>query len=174
MRITGGRFKGLKPDAGFAAHVRPTTDFVRESLFNKLQHTTGIEDTEVLDLFAGSGIIALEFLSRDAARVTSLDRDAKNIQHMQLLKTKMNLKNWDIKRQDVLKYLKSDDQTFDIIFADPPYDMPGITELPELITTKLKTDGIFILEHKPGIGFNMVPAETKSYGSTVCSIFAAI
>jgi 16S rRNA (guanine966-N2)-methyltransferase len=81
MRITGGELKSRIIPANFANHVRPSTDRVRESLFNTVNHQKGIQDAQVLDLFSGSGIIALEFLSRGAAQVISIDKDKKNIFH---------------------------------------------------------------------------------------------
>lgn len=173
MRITGGRLKGIRPGNKFAAHVRPTTDFVRESLFNKLQHTSEIEHAGVLDLFAGSGIMALEFISRGAASVVSIDRDVMNIRHMKTESTRLKTENWQIAKADVFAFLRQTEQQFDFIFADPPYDLPGINELPELCMPRLNPQGLLIIEHKPGLHFSTHPAETKHYGSTVLSIFAA-
>src|SRR5690349_7278669 len=96
MRITGGTLKGWQIPTRFAAHVRPTTDMVRESVFNKLQHGIGIENKIVLDLFSGSGIMALEFLSRGAAEVVSADKDAKNILHQKEIKKQKEFGNWQI------------------------------------------------------------------------------
>ncbi|MBM3399281.1 MAG: 16S rRNA (guanine(966)-N(2))-methyltransferase RsmD, partial [Bacteroidetes bacterium] len=83
MRITGGKLKGQLLKGGFASHVRPTTDFVREALMNYLSSHYEIPGADVLDLFSGSGIIALEFLSRGAGSVVSLDIDTKNIWYQQ-------------------------------------------------------------------------------------------
>jgi 16S rRNA (guanine966-N2)-methyltransferase len=171
MRITGGNLKGIRPGTGFAAHVRPTTDFVREALFNKLQHSIGLENTLVLDLFSGSGIMALEFLSRGAQAVTSVDRDVKNILFQKNVKTTQKLNEWNIVKADVFQFLASDSNLYDVIFADPPYDMPRIAQLPAMVMDKLNSEGIFILEHRPGLEFSPVPHEQRSYGSTCCSIF---
>lgn len=164
--------KGWPLPAKFAAHVRPGTDFMREALFNGLQHTFGIEDTEVLDLFSGSGIMSLEFLSRGAARVIAVDRDEKNIRHQQAMGRDKQLQSWTILKSDVFRFLEKTEESFDFIFADPPYDMPGIQELATLAVTRLKPGGIFMLEHRPGILFPVVPDETRKYGSTAVSFFS--
>jgi 16S rRNA (guanine(966)-N(2))-methyltransferase RsmD len=171
MRITGGNLKGIRPGTGFAAHVRPTTDFVREALFNKLQHGVGLENATVLDLFSGSGIMALEFLSRGGESVTSVDRDVKNILFQKGVKAKYNLNHWNIIKSDVARFLAVDNQLYDVVFADPPYDMQGVNQLPAMVLPRLNSEGIFLLEHKPGIEFAIPPNEVRNYGSTTCSIF---
>jgi 16S rRNA (guanine966-N2)-methyltransferase len=172
MRITGGTLKGWQPEDGFANHVRPTTDRVRESLFNQLTHNSGIESTRVLDLFSGSGIIALEFISRGAAEVVSVDRDVKNIRHQQKICKQKQLGQWQIVKADVLKFVNTDVSGFDYIFADPPYDMPGVQELVRFCLPLLKEDGWLILEHTPSLQFSQEPIDVRNYGSTTCSIFA--
>lgn len=89
MRITGGNLTSRIIPAQFANHVRPSTDRVRESLFNTLNHQKGISETQILDLFSGSGIIALEFLSRGANNVYSIDKDKKNISHQKAIQKKL-------------------------------------------------------------------------------------
>ncbi|MBL7810611.1 MAG: RsmD family RNA methyltransferase [Bacteroidetes bacterium] len=173
MRITGGNLKGRQLGGGFASHVRPTTDMVREAIFNKLEHAGGIAGAVVLDLFSGSGIIAMEFLSRGAERVISVDRDGKNQAFQKKNAREFGLSNWEITRADVMKYLPVCNAHFDFVFADPPYDMPGIQQLPALVYPLLKPDGCFVLEHRPDIQFDNTPTETRRYGSTTCSIFAA-
>jgi 16S rRNA (guanine(966)-N(2))-methyltransferase RsmD len=171
MRITGGSLKGWQLAANFAAHVRPSTDRMRESLFNKLSHSFGIEGICVLDLFSGSGIIALEFVSRGVKSVISVDRDVKNIQSQKQLKLAKNIENWQITKADVFQFLKNDTISYDIVFADPPYDLPDIQRLPQAAMVKLNPGGLFILEHRPGIVFNLIATEQKNYGSSMLSFF---
>ncbi|MBS3915854.1 MAG: RsmD family RNA methyltransferase [Bacteroidetes bacterium] len=171
MRITGGHLKGYKISSGFPDHVRPTTDMMRESLFNKLQHSCGIEDQKVLDLFSGSGIVSLEFLSRNAASVISVDRDFKNIKIQNEIKSNLKIDNWQIQKSDVFSFIQKLEEKFDIIFADPPYDLKQMLQLPELLIPKLAPDGILILEHRPGMAFHNA-VETKKQGSSALSIFA--
>lgn len=144
---------------------------VRESLFNKLTHGIGIEGNSVLDLCSGSGIIAAEFLSRGAGSVTSVDLDAKNIrQQQEILKTK-SLPHWQIVKGDIFRFMEQTDQCYDIIFADPPYDLPGIHQLTQLCVNHLSDGGVFVLEHRAGIVFQLPVSETRNFGNTVMSFF---
>ena len=171
MRITGGNLKGQLLKGGFAAHVRPTTDFVREALMNYLSHRYEIEGAEVLDLFSGSGIMALEFLSRGAASVFSVDKDFKNIRYQQEIRKEKNLIEWQINKADAFKALEGKEPLYDIVFADPPYDLPALVQLPELAIKRLKPGGVFVLEHRPGMVFTTAPAEIRKYGSSAIGIF---
>jgi 16S rRNA (guanine(966)-N(2))-methyltransferase RsmD len=171
MRITGGTLKGQLLKGGFASHVRPTTDFVREALMNYLSHRHEIPGAVVLDLFSGSGIMALEFLSRGAGSVVSVDKDAKNIRYQQEIRREKNLSSWQISKGDAFKTLEDKDSAYDIVFADPPYDLPSMVRLPELAMARLKPGGVFVLEHRPGMVFTTVPAEIRKYGSSAIGIF---
>jgi 16S rRNA (guanine(966)-N(2))-methyltransferase RsmD len=171
MRITGGTLKGQVLKGGFASHVRPTTDFVREALMNYLSHRHEIQGGIILDLFSGSGIMALEFLSRGADTVVSIDKDAKNIGFQQGIRKEKNLIAWQIKRGEVYKILAENGTPFDIIFADPPYDLPALAQLPELVLPHLKSGGVFLLEHRPGVVFTTAPSEIRKYGSSAIGIF---
>jgi 16S rRNA (guanine966-N2)-methyltransferase len=171
MRITGGVLKGWHIHEKFSNHVRPTTDMMREAICNKLVHGIGIENNSILDLFSGSGIMSLEFLSRGAENVTSVDKDAKNIANQKNMKKEKSLGNWQILNSDVFHFLRQTKDKFDIVFADPPYDIPGIQNLAELAVQVLSPEGLFILEHRPGILFTNTVLETKKYGSTSLSIF---
>lgn len=171
MRITGGLNKGWRLPSGFAAHVRPTTDMVRESLFNMLSHRHEIEGARVLDLFSGSGIMALEFISRGALEVHSVDRDMTNIRFQHQVRSRLGFDHWHIHKSDVFRFLDNNSETWDFVYADPPYDLPGITNLPDMALPLLKPDGWFLLEHRPGVAFMPAPAEVRHYGSTACSIF---
>ncbi|MFM6952784.1 MAG: RsmD family RNA methyltransferase, partial [Bacteroidota bacterium] len=141
--------------------MRPSTDRVRESLFNSIDHQKGIADTTVLDLFSGSGIIALEFLTRDAQAVYSIDLDKKNIAHQKHIAKSWDLHPWHIATGNALTPLATLAKNrlpglpiqFDIIFADPPYAMPNIQGLPQLLMPLLAPDGWLIIEHKPQLVF---------------------
>jgi 16S rRNA (guanine(966)-N(2))-methyltransferase RsmD len=173
MRITGGELKGLNLSGKLPEHVRPTTDMMREALFNKLSHTTGIEGMRVLDLFCGSGIVSLEFLSRGAAEVVSVDRDMRNISSLQKFKKEKDLDQWQLHKRDVYAWVKDNTAPFDIVFADPPYDMPNFSQLPNVLLPLLAEDGILIVEHRPGTQFQLAPAELRKHGSSAIAIFAA-
>ena len=176
MRVTGGNLKGRAIGTGFSSHVRPSTDRMRESMFNSLQQHVGIQHANVLDLFSGSGIIALEFLSRNAEKVTSVDLDRKNVVFQKNTKSQFNLPNWEILSGNALKLPFTLDQSFDIIFADPPYHMADLQSMPQTLLPLLSStnpDAILIFEHKPQLVFPEIcsPVLQKDYGSSVLSYF---
>ena len=185
MRVTGGSLKGRIIPSNFADHVRPSTDRVRESLFNSLDHQKGIADANVLDLFSGSGIIALEFLTREAQSVFSIDLDKKNIAHQKHIAQTWNLPQWHIATGNALTPIQTLTKNrlqgfeadepkpqFDIIFADPPYAMPDIQGLHGLLYPLLLPGGWLIIEHKPQLVFAEQEFLKKEYGSTTMTIFA--
>lgn len=172
MRITGGILTGLKLPAGFSNHVRPTTDRVRESLLNSLNHQFGLEGKTVLDLFSGSGIMALEFLSYGADLVVSVDRDFRNISYQKKLQQSQEIfNNWEIRKSDVYSFLGGNKERFDLIFADPPYDLPNLHRFPEQVVPHLADGGVFIFEHQPQLVLTTEPDQLREYGSTNMSIF---
>lgn len=174
MRVTGGILKGMQFPPGFANHVRPSTDRVRESLFNQLMHRYELQGISVLDLFSGSGIIAAEFFSRGVESVNSVDLDFKNISYQKARKKeRKTLDNWQITKFDVFKWLNNDDDKYDIIFADPPYGMPDLNLFPLKVADNLKDDGLFVFEHQPNLSFSIPIDHQKEYGSTTISIFVA-
>lgn len=129
MRIVGGERRGLKlADVGIgdeAARLRPTTDRVREAIFNLLQNSSRpdpVPDARVLDLYAGTGALGLEALSRGAARVTFVENGAaaralirQNVEKMQAIATT------DVYRRDATRMGENRDAPFTLIFLDPPY-----------------------------------------------------
>ncbi|MBS1546519.1 MAG: 16S rRNA (guanine(966)-N(2))-methyltransferase RsmD [Bacteroidetes bacterium] len=159
MRIIGGRLKGrrIEPPRGITA--RPTTDFTKEALFNILQHSIPLEDIRVLDLFAGAGGISLEFLSRGAEQVISVELD--NVLHAYLRRNAaaLNLANWHCVKSDAFAFLRAQHGNFDVIFADPPFNLPGTSDLPALVRERqlLGTNGLLIVEHPRDIDFGTDP-----------------
>lgn len=172
MRVTGGVLAGFTFPTGFASHVRPTTDRVRESIMNMLNHQIDLEGLEVLDLFSGSGIMAGEFLSYGAKRVVSIDCDLRNYSYQtKLQKSQIALANWEIHKKDVFTFLGGNLERFDLIFADPPYDLGNLHVFPQKVMPHLKPEGLFLFEHQPQLLLHQ-PADTKKeYGSTTLSIF---
>jgi 16S rRNA (guanine(966)-N(2))-methyltransferase RsmD len=165
MRISGGTLAGKQLLVHFPASVKPTTELAREALFALPQVSTRLEGARVLDLFSGSGIVSLEFLSR-GCQVHSVDADRGNIQHYKKLLKEWQLEGWSFAASAVQPYLKScPPASFDIIFADPPYDMPGLQSLPSLCLPLLKPGGLLIIEHRPELLFpNPKPTESRLYG----------
>lgn len=170
MRIIHGRFKGFQFPAYHGSNTRPTTELVKESLFNTLDTYIDITSAKVIDLFAGTGNIGLEFLSRGAASIISVDHFPANISYMKSIKKQLVIEEWEIVKSDVLKYVSNADLKGDIIFADPPYDLPNIHEIVNKILQSdwfLKDKGIFILEHVDRLVFNHNTVFLKKqYGNT--------
>ena len=151
MRIISGIFRGrlIRPPAGFKA--RPTTDFAKESLFNILSNQYDFEELDVLDLFSGTGSISYEFASRGARSVVSVELAPSHFRFIQETCRALGLEQISPVRTDAFRYLMKPYLSFDVIFADPPYDHPRLEELPDLVlsTNILEAGGLFILEH-PG------------------------
>ena len=175
MRIIGGRFKGrrINPPSDFKA--RPTTDFAREGLFNILNNRVDFESINVLDLFSGTGSMSYEFASRGALSVHLVEKDTRHILGIKKILRELNLENVKPIHIDVKAYLKTCSVKYDIIFADPPYEMEGIETLPEIILNKnlLNEEGVFILEHSKNLNFSEHPrmADHRTYGSVNFSFF---
>lgn len=175
MRIIGGKNKGfvLRPPQGLP--VRPTTDMAKESLFNILENRTGITHLRILDLFAGTGNISLECCSRDAQEVTAVDLHPKCVSYINTQKKQLGYTQLEVIRKNVFSFLKSTEKSFDLIFADPPYDLPGISNIAALITErKLLTEkGCLIIEHHRQLNLKTVATfvEERIYGQSVFSFF---
>jgi 16S rRNA (guanine966-N2)-methyltransferase len=175
MRIIGGKFKGRRLNPPNGLPVRPTTDFAKEGLFNVLNNIIDFEDIEVLDLFAGTGHIAFEFISRGASAVTAVDMHKGCVAFIDKTSESLGMENLHAVRANVFAFLKYPRSRFDLIFADPPYEMEGIDKIPELILQGglLKDDGLLILEHSPKYNFTLHPNfdQQREYGRVNFSFF---
>lgn len=155
--------------------ARPTTDFAKENLFNVLVNYLDFEDTSALDLFAGTGSISIELVSRGCSRVISVEKDRDH--HSFICKVMQELKTDKCIpiRGDAFKFIKGSRQQFDFIFADPPYELQGLETIPNLIfeNNLLKEDGLFVLEHGKSDNFEDHPhfVERRIYGSVNFSFF---
>ena len=119
LRIIGGTWRGRKLRFPAGADIRPTPDRVRETLFNWLG--AAVHGARCLDLFAGSGALGLEALSRGAAQVTFVERDAAAVQALRLLLREWQADDARVERADALRYLAGEARPFDIVFLDPPF-----------------------------------------------------
>jgi len=175
MRIIGGSLKGLRLNPPKNLPVRPTTDLAKEALFNILQNQIEFEGIKVLDLFSGTGNISMEFASRGADQVTSVDRSIQCVHYLKDTARKHGLANIKAYKDDVFKYLELETEQFDLIFADPPYDLNRIPEIPKVIFEKnmLLPDGLLIVEHQSMQNLSNHPAfvEQRRYGHSSFSIF---
>lgn len=147
----------------------------KEALFNILDNRVLWEDVQVLDLFAGTGSISLEFLSRGVANLVSVESHLKVIKHLGKIKDEWEIANWSILRKDAFKFIKEATVKYDIVFADPPFVLDKTETLPDLVVDHdiLKDDGLFILEHGQENSFSEHPhfQETRRYGGVFFSFF---
>ncbi len=177
MRIVGGEFKGRKfnpPASNWP--TRPTTDFAKEALFNILSNKFDFSQISVLDLFGGTGNISLEFVSRGVKQVTYVERFRPCVRFLQSLCEELGIeKKLDIVQGNVFKFLSKSEKKFDLIFADPPYDLKQLSSLPELILSNnlLKKDSTLIVEHDSRHNFSQIESfkELRSYGNVRFSFF---
>ncbi len=175
MRIVSGQYRGrtINPPKNFSA--RPTTDFAKEALFNIIAVNFDIEELDVLDLFSGTGGISFEFASRGCRSVDSVELSFAH--HAFIKKTAQELRFNQMRcfKQNAFSFLASCKSTYDIIFADPPYDLEGVEKIHETVLARqlLKPDGWLILEHSKGKNFSDFEhfKEHRSYGSVNFSIF---
>ncbi|NND77931.1 MAG: methyltransferase domain-containing protein [Flavobacteriales bacterium] len=156
--------------------ARPTTDFGKESLFNILEHKTQIAGASFLDLFAGTGAISYEFISRGAEQGTCVDMSQASQIYRKKCMTLLGIDNLTSLRRDVFKFIKKCDDKYDIIFADPPYQLKSIKEIPDLIFEQglLKENGLLIVEHPDRMDFSDHPrfVETRNYSAVHFSFFS--
>lgn len=178
MRIVSGKHRGrrIEPPASFKA--RPTTDFAKENLFNVLNNIIDLEDIAVLDLFSGTGGMSYEFISRGCAELVLVEKDFNHFKFIQkCLKELKEDKMAVALNMDAFKFIQSTERKFDLIFADPPYNLEKIDTIPQIIFEKalLKKDGIFIFEHSADYNFSNNPhfSQLRKYGSVHFSIFNA-
>ncbi len=175
MRIVSGRFKGktFSPPKNFTA--RPTTDFAKENLFNILANNFDFEEVEVLDLFSGTGSISFEFASRGAKRVDLVEINFHHLKFISKVISELGLTQVRTIKFNAFQFLKNCHHAYDIIFADPPYDIAGLEIIPELVFEKpiLKDGGWFILEHSSKYNFENHPRfkQKREYGSVNFSFF---
>ena len=149
MRIITGIYKGRHFDIPRSFKARPTTDFAKENIFNVLTQYVDFDGAEALDLFSGTGSISLELVSRGCQTVVSVEMDRDHHRFIQECLKKLNTKACIPIRGDVFRFVKSCRQQYDFIFADPPYALKELPQIPDLILQKgiLKEDGIFVFEH---------------------------
>lgn len=175
MRIIGGIHGGRKffPPAKIPA--RPTTDIAKEGLFNILQNNLDFESLKTLDLFGGTGSISYELASRGCKDLTLVEQDNITIQFIKNTIKILQFENFKIIKGDVFKYIQRCTESFDFIFAGPPYALSQIDDIPRLVFEKklLNLGGWFVLEHTPRNDYTNNPyfLRMKNYGTTVFSFF---
>jgi 16S rRNA (guanine966-N2)-methyltransferase len=175
MRIVSGTHRGRSIHPPKNLTVRPTTDFAKESLFNILNNHVDFETLKVLDLFCGTGNITYEFLSRGCSDITSVDSNYHCCEFIKKTIADLQFPKSRVIKSDVFTFLKSGPGKFDLIFADPPYDLDKIDQIPDLILSNecLKPEGWMIIEHGPRTDLSEKPhfVEKRVYGNVNFSFF---
>ncbi len=177
MRVISGIYKSRRFDVPRSFKARPTTDFAKENLFNVLQNQIDFEEEgfKALDLFAGTGSISLELVSRGCDQVIAVERDRDHHAFITKVMKEVKTEKCIPIRGDVFKFIKSGKGEYDFIFADPPYELKDLKTIPDLIfeNNLLKEDGLFVLEHGKQDNFEEHPhfVDRRAYGSVNFSFF---
>lgn len=175
MRIIRGKYGKRRFDVPKNITARPTTDFARENLFNVLENMEDFEGKTALDLFAGTGAMSFEFLSRGCTQVTSVEQAPVQTRFIRSVKEKLGDESLTVIQGDAFKFIASCSRQFDFIFADPPYDHPRFDEIPALIlgSGMVRSGSVIIIEHSKTRNFSDLPgfSQQRVYGSVNFSIF---
>ncbi len=179
MRIISGKYKGMKLNLKIPPGVRPTTDSMKESIFNILANRLEIEGSVVLDLFSGSGSLGFEVISRGAELCIFVEKNRKSCSHIKKIAKYLDIPedNYEIINKDAVRFLNSIDDHFpnlkaDLVFCDPFYEQKVANKI---LTALDKSDcvqkgGIFIIEHE--FSEKLIPTEgweivtTRNYGES--------
>lgn len=175
MRIIRGKYGRRRFDVPKNITARPTTDFARENIFNVLENLDGFEGKSACDLFAGTGAVSFEFLSRGCDYVTAVEKAPVQVAFIKKVAEILNDPAIHIVRGDVFKFISEDRRQYDYVFADPPYDHPRFEEIPALIlgSNLVKPGTVVIIEHSKDRDFSSLPHfnQRRAYGSVNFSIF---
>jgi 16S rRNA (guanine(966)-N(2))-methyltransferase RsmD len=176
VRIISGKFKGRRIFPPKNLPVRPTTDMSKEALFNVLNNHFSFEGLKVLDLFSGTGNISFEFASRGSDNITSVDADFGCVKFIKQVAEEYDF-NIAAMRSDVFKFLEKNTNSYDIIFADPPYalDQKTFENIVTLVFQQelLREDGMMVIEHSKYTKLDHMIhfSFKKSYGGSIFSFF---
>ena len=176
MRIIRGKYGRRRFDVPTNITARPTTDFARENIFNVIENLIDIDGIVALDLFAGTGAVTFELLSRGASRVVAVEKASTQQRFIAKVAQLLGERNLQLIRGDVFRYLASAPKdSFDLVFADPPYDLPDFDKVAPAVLDSgvLRSGGVFILEHGKTRDYSSHPLFRRhlAYGSVNFSIF---
>lgn len=175
MRIIAGTRRGHKLYEFDGMDIRPTTDRVKESMFNLIQDFTA--GSRVLDLFAGSGALSFEALSRGAERAVCVDKDANSVAVINKNNQMVGFENLKVVNGDAMRFLADTEETFSLIFLDPPYNKGFIAPAIEKIIARgvLENDGIIVLESdffdEHGDFHGLTKLKQKKYGRSYVTVY---
>jgi 16S rRNA (guanine966-N2)-methyltransferase len=178
MRVITGIYKGRTLRTVKDLSVRPATDRVRQTIFNMLENRLDLDGASVLDLFAGSGSLGIEALSRGAARAVFVEtgREAASLIR-ENLKTLRCADAGDVYQADALEFVGNERESYDLVFADPPYAFRETPSLPQVIFAKglVRPHGYLVIEHSTDIRFESTPlyeaGPVKKFGRTLVTFF---
>lgn len=175
MRIIRGKYGRRRFDVPRNITARPTTDFARENIFNVIENLVDLEGKSALDLFAGTGAVSWEFVSRGCSKVTAVEQAPVQSAFIREVKQKLGDTALMLVRADVFRFIARCDTPYDVIFADPPYDHPRFGEIPSLVLNSgaMAPGTLFIMEHSKAYDFSDLPGflEHRAYGSVNFSLF---
>jgi len=176
MRIISGLYGRRRFQLPTTLKARPTTDFAKEGLFNVLVHLIDFRDAEAIDLFAGTGSISFELLSRGCRRVTAVEQDRALIAFMAKVAKELHTDVLNLIKGDVFRFLPTVPiRSCDFIFADPPYQLINLPDIPRLIfdANLLRPGGVFVMEHAKENDFSSNPFfdQHRNYGAVNFSFF---
>lgn len=176
MRIVGGTFGGRRFNPPAKIPARPTTELAKEGLFNMLNNSIDIEGMKTLDLFGGTGSITYELASRGAADLTIIERDPTSIDFIKKTAKELGIEDiLHIIRGDVFKFMKQSTDQYNFIFADPPYALSNIDDIPMLVFERkmLVPGGMFVQEHTTRNNYEKHPnfMRMKNYGTSIFTFF---
>ena len=176
MRIISGKYGRRRFDVPTNITARPTTDMARENLFNVLNNFIDFDGITALDLIAGTGAISFELLSRGAVAVTAVEMARTQTAFINKVKATLADDNLTVVKGDVFKFLDSCTRRFDLIFADPPYDLPRFADVPRLVLESpvMGPGSIFVMEHPRENDFSALPhfIQHRAYGKVNFTIFS--
>ena len=175
MRIISGKYKSRRFDIPKNFKSRPTTDFAKENIFNVIGNLIDLEEASALDLFAGTGSISFELISRGCREVVCVEKDAAHYAFIKKVKEELKAEQLLAIKTDAMKYITSVNRTFDFIFADPPYAFKELSQIPEYILSRhlLNPNGVFVMEHPKEYDFSHLPGflQRRVYGAVNFSNF---
>jgi len=175
VRIISGSYKGRRINPPASLPVRPTTDYAREGLFNVLNNLIEYTDISVLDLFAGTGNISYEFISRGAREVLAIDIERRCVDFINSTAHDLKMEGLLARRMNVLVFIRQARVSFDLVFADPPYEMADVTRLPGsiLASALVRPGGWLVMEHSGTYRFDHQPGfyQFREYGKVKFTLF---
>jgi 16S rRNA (guanine966-N2)-methyltransferase len=171
VRIVAGEHRGARIFAPKGRSTRPTSDRVREAAFNLIGPVDG---ARVLDLFAGSGAMGLEALSRGAASATFVETDRDAVRSIERNLEKLRVRGARVVQRDVLQALATDRGTYDLVLCDPPYGYADHERLVPYLVRALAPDGLLVYEtsarEEPNVK-GLTPRTSRTYGSARLTLF---